>query len=81
MFNWFKKLKKKKQDEFLDKLYFYTLADILENLTELYNNTWDKERVGHIMRLVIGINIDTYVKDTELRKKTCKILQSGKKND
>ena len=45
MFNWFERLKKKRQDKIWDHLYYYTLSRVLENLIELYSNTWDKERV------------------------------------
>ena len=64
-----------------EKVYAYTLSQVLDDLIELYSNTWDKDRVRHIMCLVIGINIDAYFKDTELRKKTREILQLGEKND
>ena len=74
MFNWFKKLKKKKQDKIWDHLYYYTLSRILEDLIELYKNTWDKERVKRIIRLISGINLEAYCKDTKLREKIHKIL-------
>lgn len=60
--------------KYIDKLYAYTLSPVLDDLIELYSNTWDKDRVRHIMRLVIGINIDAYSKDIELREKVSKIL-------
>ena len=74
MFNWFERLKKKRQDEIWDHLYYYTLSRVLENLIELYNNTWDKERVKQTIRLVSGINLEAYCKDIELREKVSKIL-------
>ena len=74
MFNWFKKLKKKKQDKIWDHLYYYTLTQVLEDLIELYNNTWDKERVKRTIRLVSCINLEAYSKDTELREKVHKVL-------
>ena len=74
MFNWFRKLKKKRQDKIWDHLYYYTLTQVLEDLIELYNNTWDKERVKRIIRLVSCINLEAYCKDTELREKVRKVL-------
>ena len=74
MFNWFERLKKKRQDKIWDHLYYYTLSRVLENLIELYNNTWDKERVKQTIRLVSGINLEAYCKDIELREKVSKIL-------
>lgn len=74
MFNWFERLKKKRQDKIWDHLYCYTLSRVLENLIELYSNTWDKERVKQTIRLVSGINLEAYCKDIELRKKVSKIL-------
>ena len=74
MFNWFERLKKKRQDKIWDHLYYYTLSRVLENLIELYSNTWDKERVKQTIRLVSGINLEAYCKDIELREKVSKIL-------
>ena len=74
MFNWFERLKKKRQDKIRDHLYYYTLSRVLENLIELYSNTWDKESVKQIIRLVSGINLEAYCKDIELREKVSKIL-------
>ena len=74
MFNWFERLKKKRQDKIWDHLYYYTLSRVLENLIELYNNTWDKERVKQTIRLVSGINLEAYCKDIKLREKVSKIL-------
>lgn len=74
MFNWFERLKKKRQDKIWDHLYYYTLSRVLENLIELYSNTWDKERVKQTIRLVSGINLEAYCKDIKLREKVSKIL-------
>lgn len=75
MFNWFRKLKKKRQDKIWDHLYYYTLTQVLEDLIELYDNTWDKERVKRIIRLVSCINLEAYYKDTKLREKVNQILK------
>ena len=78
MFSWFEKLKKKRQDKIWDHLYYYTLSRVLEDLIELYNNTWDKERVKRTIRLVSCINLEAYCKDTKLREKVNKILNEEK---
>lgn len=58
----------------MDKLYAYTLVQLLDNLIELYHNTWDKDRVKSCIRLIIGININTYKNDIKRRKEVEKIL-------
>lgn len=58
----------------MDELYAYTLSQILDNLIELYSNTWDKDRVKSCIRLIISININAYKNDTKRRVEIQKIL-------
>lgn len=61
--------------KYTDKLYAYTLSQVLDNLIELYSNTWDKDRVKSCIRLIIGINLNAYRNDTKRRKEIQKILK------
>lgn len=65
MFKW---LKYKLLNKYLEDLYEYTLRRLIIEALELYDNTWDKERVRHIILGLEAINIEAYAKDEELHK-------------
>lgn len=75
MFHWFEKILKKHRNKDWDDLYEYTLSRVLKDLLEIYKNTWDKQRVEQVIRIVSGINLEAYIKDTKLREEVNKVLK------
>lgn len=72
MFNWIeKKIKehdKKVIQDYLDKVYHYNIRFMIEDIVELYCNTWDKERAKGLLSALQSLNLDAYSKDEFLRE-------------
>jgi len=68
MFKWLK-------NKYLDHLYYSYFYQLINDLIEIYPNTWDKQRVRRMLRMLIAINKRAYSKDILLKDKVETILR------
>ena len=72
MFRWikdkFQKYRLKLLGNYLDDLYDYRIRFILMDAIQLYDNTWDKDKIKSIILNLAAMDLERYSKDEEVRE-------------
>lgn len=65
---WLDKLVEKRYKKSLEDQYVYNIRLIIKDAIELYDNTWDKDRVKRIILNLCSLNLDKYSTDMEIQQ-------------
>lgn len=63
---WFKKFFKKNSNK-MSELYEYRIRLIIKDMLNLYDNTWDKDKVKSIILQLAMLDMDSYSLDVDMK--------------